>query len=266
MTKLEFHGPFHFNEIDPKTGKIEKEEKSWDLKTVGIYIWGFIYEYDKKNKTVGWVPQEKEIKYDEDIMQFIPYYVGKADKNDSILRRLKDHHNLKNENVRKYTRFSEKYMKLFYKDPSCPIKKKGKMNNIDALKLCTPYDSPIEYFNDKACLEKIYPKIQLEFKGGYPIDLQKNGDKSLPDTLKYLIHTMNNFWFCFAYPPIDLEVSIEKLETYTYWSLNGLTLSQTGVCPLPDSNIAIEDISNNKRIFYKDANGRIQPTVKFPGY
>ena len=42
-TTLEFQGPFHFDQL----------KNLPDLNKPGIYIWGFMYHYDKENKKLG---------------------------------------------------------------------------------------------------------------------------------------------------------------------------------------------------------------------
>ncbi|MEI7660682.1 MAG: hypothetical protein WCK34_00720 [Bacteroidota bacterium] len=271
MAPLTFNGPFHFNEINKSTGKIEKKGESWNLNKPGIYIWGFLYEYDKKNKSIGKPIDfiETKAEYLEDKMQFIPYYVGETGKGHAtLLSRLHKHHRIINGDATKYTRLSKNYMQTFFTDNTFPIKYKRKKNNLDAIKHCTPNNSNIEYFNDKACLEKIYPNIQLISKGkptDYPINLQNNGN--IPDTLDDLINTKRNFWFCYSTDSENLPFSLETLETYTFWSLKGITISETMRCPIPNPDITIKYITNT-RIFKEDMkeNGRITPHNSFMGY
>ena len=107
MAQLTFYGPFHFNEIQPKKnnysqGNIVPTEQfhssvipfTPNLSIPGIYIWGFMYEYN---------PLQKELLNPLDFskgqniseyknIQFIPYYVGK--KKSSISSRLNQHHSI----------------------------------------------------------------------------------------------------------------------------------------------------------------------------
>ena len=73
MVNLNFQGPFHFDDIDQKTGKIEKDGSIWDLKQSGIYVWGF-----------------------EINQNFLPYYVGIASGGETnpmhISARIKTHY------------------------------------------------------------------------------------------------------------------------------------------------------------------------------
>lgn len=260
MTTLEFHGPFHFDDIDAETGDIKTDKKAPNTKKPGIYIWGFMYEYDKQEKRLK-EPidfKDKEKLFEPHKMQFLPYYVGLR-KN--VFARLKEHHNVYKGHVTKYTRLSLKYMESFYNDLAFPINIKRKRNNKAMLHLCLNQNSKIEYFNDDQCLQAIYPGISPVGKtGNFPLVNQNYKGNKLPDTLDYLINTKDNFWFCYSIVPDDLKCLLEYFETYTFWSLKGKTISQTECCPLINPNINISDKTQTN--IFKE----IRPCKDFPGY
>jgi hypothetical protein len=269
MTNLNFYGPFHFYNADSK-GKLKSNNQYLpNPNSHGIYIWGFMYYFDKTTKILG-EPVNfngSNITYNEQTMQFIPYYVGKkeAGKNGkgTIYQRIKQHHNIRKGDATKYIRLSKNYMKDFFKDNNFPLKiKRVKNNSVAAHLICTS-PGKIEYFNDPNCLKLIHPNITLKPSGrnksDYPITDQKIGTNDLPDTLSYLINTLNNFWFCYSIPQNQNPTnSLEDLETYTFWSLKGLTISQTACCPMNNPNIAIACAKAN--IF------KISPSNQFNGY
>lgn len=270
MATLDFHGPFHFDDID-KNGQIKptrNPNKSPNPDKPGIYIWGFMYYYDANGLTVPVDFNKIDISFNENKMKFIPYYVGM--RIDNIYNRLNVHYNIRKGHARKYIRLSENYMKVFFKDPSFPLKIKRKHNNQDVSNLIKQSSGKIEYFNDKNCLLQIYPNISIKLSGKKQTDCliteQMIGTTDLPDTLSNLINLKNNFWFCYAIKPYNSPISLEELETYTFWSLKGLTVSQTGCCPLPSPSITIID-NTNTNIFKKHTNTNlINPSNQFNGY
>lgn len=242
MSKLNFKGPFHLKELrtiaEIKNGK-------------GIYIWGFMYQ--KNGETIGeavdFSANGLPVEFDPGTMQFIPYYVGIGDRT-TIFTRLLAHSKPKHGHASKYIRLSHDYMKEFFIGSPLnkkfsiyqfPIKVGNKPNNEAALKLInSSQTSKITYFNSADCLSAIYPVITLTRKtriihgkayNGYPISNQSippspgNPRGLLQDTLSDLVNDKNNFWFCYSLNPDDQPLT--KLETYTFWTLKGLTTGQT---------------------------------------
>jgi len=79
---------------------------------------------------------------------------------------------------------------------------------------------------------------------------------------------MNNFWFCCAtYKPDDVIVTkpmLLPLETYTYWSLKGKTISKTGKFAKRVQTIIITD--NTNADIFKKVNSIVTPSGQFNGY
>lgn len=268
MTNLNFYGPIHFENLDSK-GKLKFNLPNLpNPDSPGIYIWGFMYCYDKTTKMFGEPLNHSgnDITYDDQTMQFIPYYVGKKDAgkkgNGTIYQRIKQHHNIRKGDATKYIRLSKNYMKAFFMDTNFPLKIRRIKNNSAVARLICTSPGNVEYFNDPNCLKLIYPNITLKLSGrnitDCPITNQKTGTQYLPDTLSHLINTLNNFWFCYSIPQ-NPSISLEDLETYTFWSLKGLTVSQTGCCPLSNPKIGIID-NTGTSIF------KTKPSNQFSGY
>ncbi len=274
MTKLVFHGPFHFDDFDAngkfKPGK--NTQNAPDPNKPGIYVWGFMYEYKGSTlvKPVDFRNPEPDKK------KFIPYYVGLR-KN--VFNRLKEHKSVRKLNATKYTRLSFNYLKVFFiendpEDPECPnfpihIDDKEFSNKI--VHLIENDKKKVLYFNNKVALEKIYEEegikpITCDGKN-YTIICQKTNDgNELHDSLYEIVDTeqMNNFWFCYAIPDENV-INLKICETYTFYSLKGKTISKTEKYDKVDpdrvtNNISIHDEYLNAKIF-KD-----QPSKKFPGY
>jgi hypothetical protein len=273
MITLDFKGPYHFNQIN-SINEIKKGVEPIDGK--GIYIWGFMYK--KENNSLGdEIHFKMEINYDPYKMQFIPYYVGKADDT-SILNRLNSHHKPRYGHSTKYIRLSMTYMKSFFigKPPYVfPINFKNNKdckNNYVALELINknPNLKLITYFNNADCLSAIYPEILLKSKrriqnnkayNNYPITMQhipktiNNPNGDLPDTLDDLINTKYNFWFYYALKPESANIT--EMETFTFWSLKGITVSETQKF----ETVKLYDIKNRDNTIFKD-----EPSEEFNGY
>jgi len=205
------------------------------------------------------------VEFDPGEMQFIPYYVGIGDST-PIFKRLLKHSKPRNGDAEKFIRLSHDYMKEFFVGfPNklkftifphfeFPIKINRVKNNDVALNLINSAHPPkITYFNSGACLSAIYPGItptgitRVYEKTGkvytnYPITEQiitpspANRRGYLPDSLSDLIIDKNNFWFCYSLNPDDKPLT--QLETYTFWSLKGLTTGET------NSFESINDVSH----------------------
>jgi hypothetical protein len=282
MAKLNFKGPFHLKELS-KIDEIREGK--------GVYIWGFMYLRNGESigENVDFSVNGLPAEFDPGKMQFIPYYVGIGEST-PIFKRLLKHSKSKYGDATKYIRLSHDYMKEFFigfpnkirfkifPHFEFPIKIHGPKykNNEVALNLINSYrTSKITYFNSDACLSAIYSGISptgitrvLKKTGkvytNYPITNQRitvsptNIGGHLPDTLSDLINDNNNFWFCYSLNPDDKHLT--QLETYTFWSLKGLTTGETG------SFESIGDVSHTitsatgLNIFKKNrSNG-------FPGY
>ncbi len=245
MAKLSFKGPFHLKELR-KIDEI-KEGK-------GIYIWGFMYKRNGKSigEAVDFRVNGLPVEFDQKNMQFIPYYVGIGDST-PIFKRLLAHSKPKNGHATKYIRLSHDYMKEFFigfpnkkrfrifPHFEFPIKIHGEKNNEVTLNLIkSSRTAKITYFNSANCLSAIYPVITLKRDTrtlheiayyNYPITDQSippspaNLSGDLQDTLSDLILDINNFWFCYSLNPDDKHLT--QLETYTFWSLKGLTTGET---------------------------------------
>lgn len=271
MTELKFHGPFHFDEVDQKTGKIERDGKSYNINTAGIYIWGFMYEYNEKAQKLGNPCKSGKKTYKQTEMQFIPYYVGKSQKH--IFReRILHHHDVRNTlksktvHAQKYTRLHLDYMTEFFMDKDFPLKVSTPSREKEFIRLLDKTPKSITYYNNPTVLKKIYSGIDPEFVNkGYPITEQKHNNILIKDDLDDLvnINKLNNFWFCFA-ENNSIGKALEIIETTVFYSLKGKTISMTRNVKDVDKMITIQD-KTNTRIF-NQMNGRLVPTPDFLGY
>jgi hypothetical protein len=253
MTKLDFKGPFHLNEL----AKLSKSSKKFP----GIYIWGFIYHYDRSTliKPIDF-KKNPNLKFDKTQMKFIPYYVGKSEGN-MFTERLMLHHKVEissgSVHADKYTRLNEDYMKSFFKDIDFPINTSSKtqengiykliwQNNpdIDSIK-----NSKITYFNSPSILKHIYPGLTPQcVKDNYPITEQKLEGKKIDDTLYNIVVGKDNFWYCYAHADVPKK-ELSDCEATTFYSLKGKTISKIKKCPKP--SISIEIIDNTDTSIFK---------------
>jgi hypothetical protein len=276
MLNLNVCGPFHFDEFDQK-GKFIAQRNSGCLQpdVPGIYIWGFVYH--KIDGKLG-EPTSGIVKLNNS-HQFIPHYVGIHQK-EPIFKRIKQHHDTnKNENTKKYIRFSKEYMKEFFVSESgFPIHignnfVSKKFDQLVKLNKCV---TNITYHNHCDVLLSAQPTLSPSPVRGQnnPItDWDGTNGKSLLltptiDTLDWLVNTLNNFWFCFI-PLSQQDCNLNNLthvdiETYVYYCLKGKTISNTNHCP--KSNPTIQwTIDKTARNLFKNGNNP-EPSYFFPGY
>jgi hypothetical protein len=251
--QLEFKGPYHFDYI----GNLN------DLNTPGIYIWGFtankkVKEYaiedlsKSNNKSDGSLENDK---------LFIPYYVGIASgKSGMTLRkRLTTHHDICNGNRRNYTRLSKGYLKNI-KSEKCFSKSLLSNNN-------TINTNDIDYFNNIGFLAFRYPDLSLnKIYENLNIDQTITLVKSLKkDVLKSFIEKRNNFSFIYCTMkeelltdkirgPLNFKTKLGYLESYVFYSLRGITISNCHNLSslqrfIKDYDIEIKINSNTLEIF-----------------
>jgi len=241
MITLDFKGPFHFEHL-----KFRK-----DVCNPGIYIWGFVYEFDKSGLTNPINFSETIIPdyYDDGVnlqpnWKFIPHYVGKSLSN-MYEDRLIKHHNVRNRNTSKkgdadkYKRFTFDYLKDFFID-SCFPPYTGKSTDKDYEKLL--HNSKIVYLNNKKL-----PITNSKFN-------------KVKDTLDIIVTKYNNNNFFVFFKDLDKSEVNEYTEAFVYWSLKGKTISRT--LPL-DKVILFKDcitIKADCNIF------KSSPSSNFPGY
>lgn len=269
MINLDFYGPVHFDEVDQTTGNLKQSNgKPKQPSSSGIYVWGFMYWKNKHGGLNGPVNfSRSKIVYDKKSMQFIPYYLGKSQKN-MFTDRLIKHHDVRNaynfnSHADKYMRLSHGYMMSFFNDPLFPIKT-GR-SNASYLNLAKMKPGQITYHNDPLVLSEIYPTLKISrVITDHPITEQKISGIPIQDTLEDLVISMNNFWFCYAAQDTVTKALLEHCENYSFYSLKGKTVSKTKNCPDPDSSLSINDHTSSK--IFKYVGKRITPTSCFPGY
>lgn len=246
MNERTFYGPFHFDEINPDTGRIEKAGEIYNLKTAGIYIWGFMYHYNQYGLIAPVNFRNSVIAFKPDAMKFIPYYVGESAK-DIYKERMVHHHDVRNKadsstcDASKYTRFSHGFMSEFFMDGPFPIRIGKPTPKKAFIKLIETYPNAVTYHNNSLVLGTIYPKMQIiTYKGNRPITHQKVDEFLIPDTLEDIVVNMNNFWFCFAQINENRN-TLEIYETIVFYSLNGKTISMTQRFKEDNQSITIYD-------------------------
>lgn len=269
MKDLIFYGPYHFDDVIPSTGKLEKNSKSKlsgfpDPNVPGIYIWGFMYSVEN---TILLEPVDFNIQPNHQALQFIPFYVGKSKRN-SYKDRLSKHHDVRNKlgnsDADKYIRLSDHYLKEFFKCALYPVKTRGKSATITKMLKLLEEQKPgsIEYHNNIDILCCLHNGMDKPNKRGddHPITFQKMRNGSLlKDTLDIIITQKNNFWFYFC--PIDnYDISeIRNMETHTFYSLKGKTESWTEKHPQYPEYLC-KDFTGRANIF------KGQISNNFPGY
>lgn len=264
MATLDFHGPFHFNDIN-KNGQIKNDRNPNNSPAPdkpGIYIWGFMYYYNYDGLTEPVDFKKDDIRFNENKMKFIPYYVGEHKK--SIINRICQHHKIQEGDRAKYLRLSNDYMKEFFKDNCFPIHTNTKKHkeNIKCI-VKSNSSTKITYCNYPEILQMIYPNLKIVCNGrngtDCPITLQKIFNQELPDTLSDLIYLKNNFWFCYANLLNATTSEIKQHETYVYYALKGKTISNTGKCPVKSNGISINNCTSSD--IFKES-----PSEIFNGY
>ena len=265
---LDFKGPFHFEHLDSLKDFANKP---------GIYIWGFIYEYQNMELTdpADYSKAKSIPAYSEpgcklnDNQLFLPYYVGLDNK---LFQRISNHFYVREGNSRFYKRFSLSYMKKFFNDlgfqPTITSDNKNckdssvKQGCAGCKNSQLIENKSLDYINIENCLKKIYGAHGIHnINGNCPINIQfQSNNKEIPDTLDFIVNKLNNFWFCYGIPD-DKKANLKDLETYVYYSLKGKTISLT-TKPKEINNIEIVPTDQCKDIF-SSLNGK---NNEFKGY
>ncbi len=261
MTTINFHGPFHFDDINLKGEIINNIQGIPDPNKPGIYVWGFMFHFNNYGIITPVNFRKLTPVFNKDVMKFIPYYVGKSESN--IFSRIKKHHDVRNTkslrtDADKYMRLSHGYMTKFFKDDLFPIKVGNSSRATELINLLKIFPDTITYHNELKVLLEIYPNLQISPSGNnHPITLQKIEGFCIPDTLEDLVVDMNNFWFCFT-PFSQPKNKLTNLETYVFYSLKGKTISKTNKYNNAINNIIID---NSNTDIFKD-----KPSEQFLGY
>lgn len=263
---MDFYGLYHYDEIEPKTGKVKPNTNAHkshmpDPSKSGIYIWGFVYYYNDYGLIAPANCTNADPAFDKAIMKFIPYYVGK--KKYSAFSRICEHHSVRSGNAECYIRLSDCFMKEFFKHPLFPILWTSSPKVLNFINLIKTYPNAITYHNRDIILREIYPYLHIAttLKGDHPITMQIINGQPIPDTLDYLVNYLNNFWFCYAEVPDDAVN--EKNEADAFYSLKGKTVSHTEMNGHRIVNI--NDYTNTE-IFKKDDLGKVSASPDFSGY
>jgi hypothetical protein len=208
------------------------------MKHVGVYIWGFAYERGS-NGGIGRQLDGSEL-FMEEKHVFIPYYVGQSSKL-SVYGCFKRHRDPKKNKL--YTVLSEDYLKTFFNDPAFPesIGKNANSNKEKREWFWNPkYENGPNYFKGKI----IYHNNHLILKHLYDLDdlaLPQKDAYPFPDLIKALLNVgrhpeassivahgndfFKKMYFCFT-TDLDSRFSKTQWEGYTFYALNGKTVSQ----------------------------------------
>jgi|688.fasta_scaffold157044_3 hypothetical protein len=261
---IEFKGPYNINDKDSYQNDLEK------LNEPGIYIWGFMVDsnYNPINckNIVSFSPEK---------MKFLPYYVGMATgkSNMTIYKRLNKHKKVSEGDASKYLRISKPFLKSFFKD-EFPIHYDGDKKYCGQLMIYNIKNNnrAISYFNNPMFMFHLYQNklksklIDLFYKNEpnqLPITLDIFKDCNIIDPLNDIVNNKLNFWFCYAEKKItddkDITPFYESLESLTYFSLKGKTISKVKRWKGVTNGYKIKD-ETNTNIF------KIKPSEEFPGY
>jgi hypothetical protein len=269
MEEITFQGPYHIKHLC----KVQDElrNKYAGNKIPGIYIWGFVS--DRKISSFKNYTDQPEIpKFDKESEQFIPYYIG---KDSNLFKRIEEHKGFDKVPASKYTRMSKEYMLEFFKqkdkEVDFPIKTDRSDIHGEFLRLnLEQKNKKILYYNNSDFLKETYinePKLKVNDaqKTNNPINIINNENNNLiKDTLKEMYDDSlkndniskekghkNNLWFCYAELKRNTDFvncKLEDLETLTFYSLKGKTISLTGKLDEISDNIAVKCDENLKSI------------------
>ncbi len=290
MPNLNFFGPFHFNDFNTN-GSYNPASRNYytptdangnatpipDLNQPGIYIWGNLFDVNKKRELMNPTDcKPANFKYNPNNHQFIPYYVGKSEKN-MFKERLLNHKDVRNANgnsdAHKYIRFSYDYWKVFFKDENFPIQKWTHNYYRRFINIINQTPNSIIYHNERRVLQHIYSTLTIDGvlnrvrKGvpiyDHPITKQLLNGQPLLDTLNQVVNGLNNFWFCFC-PTDNKSLNLSDLEYNVFYSLKGKTTSRIS---RSTGNFKIFDLTNHTKIFktHSTSNLLLQNEV-FLGY
>ncbi len=250
---LNFKGPFHFDYVQSIN----------DINSPGIYIWGFTakknangIDYDIDNCKLN--PQLKP-NGSVDLVNgqvFIPYYVGIASGGSGVYisSRIFNHHRISCGNGLKYTRLTKGYLKNQVSQTSIDKLIKNSSN-------FTIQD--VSYFNNFNFLKAKYSQSPFCYKNNYPIDLQIANGISIYDSLEEFVNKRNNFSFLFVSIEEDglqnlfgnatFKVKLSFLESFVFYSLKGITISNCHVLSTLKNKIAPQLIKQNTSLIQLSA-------------
>jgi|GEM_PF-5912153 len=266
----------------------ELRHKSWivpnkkELEVPGVYIWGFLFDCHIDPLNNSKIAIGAPTVCDDEFLDspnfkekvFIPYYTGKSDKD--IYSRLSSHICFKSHPADKYIRINLSYMNRFFLNENLinPIRppkdyQKDRQMALTAMQ--------ISYTNITDVMNKFYLLNQVGKNFSICHYLQMN--LPIEDNLYTLSVKYNNFWF--TYLPIEKPKDdtstdkkyFEQWESYIFWSLKGVTLSQVEkyqdvekldpkTYSFCDNNLINQGIS----IFKKNLEDVIQISRSFEGY
>ena len=271
---LKFRGPFHWEHINNVANNRLFDISLYEnlKKSNGVYIWGFMFDIGKKiintksDYNISNIPLIKDCQNNNELIGynynskkiFIPYYVGRAKESNNIGKRLDDHHKI----GATYTRLEEFYYYSFFCDEDFPLPiKKGDWISSKEFKRKIMFC--INYFNNEHVLEKCYPNSNpVKLNGNCPVDLQTFIKY---DTLKDIVISRNNFWFCY----LDMNGYSGKLidiaERQTFYSLKGKTVSNTDKFDSIKFDLEFDSTKSCEGIF-KTKGKRIISNTEFKGY
>lgn len=271
----------------------------------GVYIWGFIYEKEggKIGNPVNFTGNVNPVA-DPAKHVFIPYYVGIARNNMTVLSRLSRHLQFRIDDSNKRTRIKIGEIPSTLSNDHFPLNPRGNDQNgisnntarfLNYIQNAN-YQNDISYFNDANVLNLLYNNTITLFpqNTNYPIQNQIIGHGGLiPDSLNTLSSSTpcistkqcyNNFFFCLykqgkELVPFDsvVPVKLTLIEAVCVLMLKGKTLGQfqnlkDAIKMISDPNFEITD--NTGFNIFKQPNAiRIDPNrpfelgnIAFPGY
>ena len=291
MATLKFKGPFHWDHIDKKNNQLTTLLQE----SYGIYIWGFMFnitngkilelvdfcDFSKIPNINECILKGELIGYKNEKWIFIPYYIGRArfyiTGNDTLLKRIGDHHNIIKGDSLKYTRLSMSYYKSFFNDEDFPLPT-SKSDWIETCKFQKKINIKyIKYFNNSSILKKIYPNEEPKGDDNHwPINDQ---NYITEDTLERIVNKKgvskgkyyNNFWFCFLDISTKSDTNskdklIEMAEPQTFYSLNGKTVSKTKKFQGIDFLTTPIYSTKTCEYLFKTKAGRLKTSNHFKGY
>lgn len=279
MATLDFKGPFHWEHL--------QQLKPYLTGKSGIYIWGFMFGYNKQTKEILEpvnynsieVPMFEQGGIDYQTLDwfYIPYYVGldnNMNTNPVPFQRIVSEHSVRCGDAAKFTRLYDSFYKSFFNDSSFPTntgqKKPWILNNKS---FNAKISSCVEFFNNFDIISnKLYPGQSIFTNPllakitDCPITNVYKNNKVLNDSLYEIVDPllMNNFWFCYAELP-DGVIANEDMEAQTFYSLKGKTISKTK--NFKDVHV-IHDIIPEKTCedIFKMYNSKAYISNQFKGY
>jgi hypothetical protein len=219
----------------------------------GVYIWGFLYNKNK-DKILNF-ENVSDPKFNSNIHQFIPFYVGQSR---DIYKRLGNHSLVRSNDSIKWPRFSLLFMLEFYN--WVPLQKHTARYYSDYKDIHDCNNNALLFYSEMNLMKSIYPHnhadIDFYYNRGQAGIADVQGRLNVIDTLSEIINIQNNFWYMEVDDVIASASDRKDCEALIHLSLKGGVISRYHN-PTPNVVIQVSNAVKSLGIFELNHNNEL---------